>query len=95
MPKLMDQLKSFDGATEQREGPLARTIEKQTSKLPSDTFLWAAIGAIGLSWVFELTTKKKEANFIATWVPTLLTLGVYNKLVKLHGSDSESSLLKR
>jgi hypothetical protein len=25
--------------------------------------------------------------FVGHWVPTLLLLGVYNKLVKLHGSD--------
>jgi len=27
-----------------REGVLAKTIEKQTAKLPSDTFLWLEIG---------------------------------------------------
>lgn len=71
----------------QREGPLARAIEQQTAKLPSDLFLWTAIGAMGLSLVYELSGKKKEGNFIAHWVPSLLIFGVYNKLVKLNGSD--------
>jgi hypothetical protein len=32
--------------TEHREGPVARAIEKQTAKLPSDAFLWAAGASI-------------------------------------------------
>ena len=72
---------------EHREGPVARTIEQQTAKLPSDTFLWAAIGSIGLSATLQLMKKSGPANFIGQWAPTLLILGMYNKMVKLHGSD--------
>ena len=72
---------------EHREGPIARTIEQQTAKLPSDTFLWGALGSIGLSLVLELTGKKEAANFVGHWAPTILILGLYNKLVKLEGSD--------
>jgi len=32
-----------------REGPVAKAIEEQTAKLPSDIFLWASIGSIGIS----------------------------------------------
>src|SRR3954451_10883855 len=70
------------------EGPVARTIEQQTAKLPSDTFLWTAIGAIGASLVMMMTGEEKKANFIGQWAPTLLILGLYNKMVKLHGSES-------
>jgi hypothetical protein len=73
------------------EGAVARTIEQQTAKLPSDTFLWAALGAIGVSLVMMLTGEEKKANFIGQWAPTLLILGLYNKMVKLHGSDSAAS----
>ena len=72
----------------QREGRLARSIEQQTAKLPSDTFLWAAIGSIGASLIFTIMGDQKRANFIGQWAPTLLILGLYNKMVKLHGSDS-------
>jgi hypothetical protein len=75
----------------QREGVIARTIEQQTAKLPSDTFLWAALGAIGVSLVMMVTGEEKKANFIGQWAPTLLILGLYNKMVKLHGSDSTTS----
>lgn len=73
---------------DQREGFVARSIEQQTSKLPSDTFLWAALGSIGASLVLQMMDKKEYANFVGQWAPTLLILGLYNKMVKLHGSDA-------
>ncbi len=74
--------------TEHREGPVARAIEQQTAKLPSDTFLWAAFASIGLSLALKLTGRKDDGLFVGHWVSTFLLLGIYNKLVKLHGSDS-------
>jgi hypothetical protein len=73
---------------EHREGPVARTIEQQTAKLPSDTFLWAAVGSIAGSLTLMAMGQEKRANFIGQWVPTLLILGLYNKMVKLHGSEA-------
>jgi hypothetical protein len=72
---------------EHREGPVARSIEQQTAKLPSDWFLWAALASIGTSLIFQLSGDEKKANFVGHWAPTFLTLGIYNKLVKLHGSE--------
>jgi len=72
---------------EHREGKVARSIEQQTAKLPSDTFLWAAFGSIGLSLALKMTGKDHAANFVGQWAPTFLILGMYNKLVKLQGSD--------
>jgi hypothetical protein len=72
---------------EHREGEIARTIEQETAKLPSDTFLWAAVGSIGLALTLQITGNEKKANFVGHWAPTFLLLGLYNKLVKLHGSD--------
>ncbi len=72
---------------EHREGAVARRIEQQTAKLPSDTWLWAALGSIGVSLFFQITGSEKKANFVGHWAPTFLLLGLYNKLVKLHGSD--------
>jgi hypothetical protein len=34
----------------------------------------------------ELSGKKEAANFVGHWAPTFLILGLYNKMVKLHGS---------
>lgn len=71
---------------EHAEGRIARTIEQQTAKLPSDTFLWAAVGSIGLSLGLELAGKTQAANFVGHWAPTFLILGLYNKIVKVAGS---------
>lgn len=72
---------------EHREGPVARSIEQQTAKLPSDLFLWAALASIVTSLTFQVLGDEKKAVFVGHWAPTFLTLGLYNKLVKLHGSE--------
>ena len=69
------------------EGPVARSLEQQTAKLPSDLFLWAAVGSILISLLFKLINKHHDSTFIGQWAPTFLLLGIYNKLVKQHGSD--------
>ena len=69
------------------EGTVARTLEQQTAKLPSDTFLWAAVGAMGASAVFQMIGKKHASLFVGDWVAPLLLFGVYNKIVKTQGSD--------
>jgi hypothetical protein len=74
---------------EHAEGTVARTIEQQTAKLPSDTFLWAAVGAITTSLTLQVMGKQHASQFIGQWAPTLLILGLYNKLVKQLGSDGE------
>jgi hypothetical protein len=72
------------------EGPIARQIEEITAEFPSDTFLYAAGGAIVASLTLHAMGRQKTGNFIAQWVPTILICGVYNKLVKLHGHDRVS-----
>src|SRR5436305_2004393 len=72
---------------EHTEGVVARTIEQQTAKLPSDLFLWAAGGSIVGSLLLQCMGKQHESLFVGQWAPTLLILGLYNKLVKVAGSD--------
>lgn len=74
-------------AQQHSEGIVARTIEHQTAKLPSDIFLWGALGSIGISLYFELNGDTQKSSFVSRWVSPFLLLGVYNKLVKLSGSD--------
>jgi hypothetical protein len=31
--------------------------------------------------------RKEFANFVGLWAPSFLLIGIYNKLVKLQGSD--------
>ena len=74
-------------AGQHSEGTIARTIEQQTAKLPSDTFLWAALGSMAVSAILQLSGKQKVSLFVGQWAPSFLLLGVYNKIVKVAGSD--------
>lgn len=73
---------------EHTEGPVAKAIEEQTAKLPSDAFLWASAGAMAGSLTLKLMGKNHLALFIGQWAAPFLLFGIYNKLVKLEGHDS-------
>ena len=75
--------KDYDRA----EGPVAKAIEEQTAKLPSDTFLWMAIGAMAASATMQMMGNRHVSLFVGQWAPTLLIFGLYNKMVKQLGSD--------
>ena len=74
-------------AEKHSEGTVAKAIEQQTAKLPSDVFLWAAGGSIAASAVLQLLGKQKASLFLGQWVAPFMLLGVYNKIVKVAGSD--------
>ena len=70
------------------EGKVAKAIEKQTAKLPSDVFLWSAVGCIAGAFALHfIFGRKDDGVYVGLWVPTLLILGTYNKLVKQRGHD--------
>ena len=56
-------------------------------KLPSDWFLWSALAAAGTSMALQAAGQRHRSLFVGQWVPALLLLGVYNKIVKVAGSD--------
>lgn len=72
---------------EHKEGSVAKTIEDQTAKIPSDIFLWAALGSMAVSLGFKLAGKNDKALFVGQWAAPFLLLGLYNKIVKLEGHD--------
>ena len=72
---------------QQKEGRVARAIENRTSRIPSDFFLWTGVGAIAASAILSLLGRKHTALFVGQWVPTVLLLGIYNKIVKVAGHD--------
>lgn len=66
------------------EGKLTRTIEEQTAKIPSLGYLSLALGSMAVSASLAFLFHKKEwANFVGLWAPSLLIIGLYNKLVKM------------
>ena len=76
-------------AKPQKEGKVAKAIETQTSKIPSDVFLWAALGSMAASLTLKILGKKDESLFVGQWAAPFLLLGVYNKIVKLEGHDKD------
>lgn len=65
------------------EGKVTAQIEERTSRVPSGMYLGLAIGSMIAAAAFQLAGKRQTANFIGQWVPSLLVIGVYNKLVKI------------
>lgn len=70
-----------------KEGPVAKRIEEQTAKIPSDIFLWASFGSMAASLILQFTSKRKESLFVGQWAAPFLLLGIYNKMVKQFGHD--------
>lgn len=77
--------------TPYQEGKMTKEIEKQTSKLPSDLFLTAALASMAVSLTLKCLKKRHTALFVGQWAAPFLLLGLYNKLVKLEGHDKEDS----
>jgi hypothetical protein len=77
----------FAETADHTEGAVARSIEEQTARLPSDFFLWLAVSSMAVSAALQLTGKRHGSLFVGQWAPAFLLFGVYNKLVKQRGSD--------
>lgn len=80
----------YNDVKEQRvakEGRVAKEIEKETAKIPSDVYLWTAFTAMGASLVLKLFKQSKTALFVGQWAAPVLIMGLYNKIVKTEGHD--------
>ena len=73
---------------ERKEGPVAKAIEAETSRLPSDAFLWASVSTMAASLTLKLFKQDHLALFVGQWAAPMLLFGIYNKLVKLEGHDA-------
>lgn len=74
-------------AKNKKEGKVAKEIEDYTAEIPSDAYLWSAFGMMGVSLTFKLLQKNDLALFVGQWAAPLLLMGVYNKIVKVEGSE--------
>jgi hypothetical protein len=79
-------------AGEASEDQITASIEKYTAQVPSSAFLGLAIASIAASITLQVTQKEKGAAslFVGQWVAPFLLLGIYNKMVKQHGSDAQT-----
>lgn len=76
--------KVYRGETEDR---FTGAIESQTSKMPSSAYLGVALGAMATSAILKIVGKDDWALFVGQWPAPFLIMGIYNKMVKQHGSD--------
>jgi hypothetical protein len=70
------------------EDQLTAAIEKFTAQIPSSVYLAGALASMAISLGLKAAKKEHSALFVGQWAAPFLLLGVYNKLVKLHGSDA-------
>lgn len=74
-------------AVEHQESRTARTLEDRTAQIGSDRWLWAAFGSMGVSMMLQLMGRQHASLFVGQWAAPFMLIGVYNKLVKVGGSD--------
>ena len=63
-------------------------LERKSAQLPTSFFLGASLLSMLASLSFQVAGKDKQALFIGQWAAPFLLLGIYNKMVKQHGSDA-------
>jgi hypothetical protein len=66
-------------------------MESYSAKIPTSFFLGAAFTSILGSLFLKTQGKDHHALFIGQWAAPFLLLGIYNKMVKQHGSDAAVS----
>ena len=73
-----------------REDDVTGMIESRTSQIPSSAYLGAALGSMAIAAILKIAGRHQGALFVGQWAAPFLLMGVYNKMVKQHGSDAES-----
>lgn len=87
MKHMTDKVGAAAAGNNAREGEATKKIEQLTSALPSSTWLILGGSAIVGALVLKAMGRDAGASFVGQWVPTILMLGLYNKVVKVMGSD--------
>lgn len=75
-------------AGEISEDQITSLLESQTAKVPTSFFLGASLASMAASLILKAQNKDNMALFIGQWAAPFLLLGIYNKMVKQHGSDA-------
>ncbi|MBU6374507.1 MAG: hypothetical protein KGQ59_00780 [Bdellovibrionales bacterium] len=82
--KLMDRYESRSQGFRTRAAQMGHEISERAKNIPASGFVAAAgLSAIASLVLATSTRQKSWANFVGLWAPSLLLLGIYNKLVKL------------
>lgn len=77
---VQNKLGQVSKVVEEKVEDVSKAIQKQTGKVPTSLFFWAAAGAVATSAWMQFRKKRHMSLFIGEWAPTLLLLGVCQKL---------------
>lgn len=72
-----------------------RVVEEQVRRVPPSLLVGLALGSMAISAAFAVAGKLKVANFIGQWVPSLLILATFDRLMQADvgtGADASSAL---
>ena len=81
-------MKNYDSLKERK---VTKVLGEQTAKIPSDIYLWAAVGTLALSLGMLFGRRKHLSIFFGQWAPSLLVIGLY-KLAKVEGHDEKEKI---
>ena len=59
-----------------------RVVEAQVRRVPPSLLVGLALGSMAVSAAFAVAGKLKVANFIGQWVPSLLILATFDRLIQ-------------
>ncbi len=79
-------MKNYDSP---KEGKVGKALQEQTAKIPSDIYLWAALGTVALSLGLLFGRRKHLSILLGQWAPSLLVIGLYNKLANVERDEKE------
>ncbi len=76
---------AYDSPTSTKEyGKKAvKEIEQRTGRPLADILMWTALGTVVGALSFQLARKRHTGLFLGQLTPSLLMLGLYNKLSKM------------
>ena len=55
---------------------------EKIEKMPSTVYYGGVLGSIALSVALYLSGRRHAGIFVGLWAPTILNLGLYNKLLR-------------
>ena len=66
-----------------------RVVEAQVRRVPPSLLVGLALGSMAVSAVFAVAGKHKVATFIGQWVPSLLILATFDRLLQGEARSGE------
>ena len=64
------------------EDAVTKKVDQVTGQVPGLAYVGLALGAMAASAALVLSGRKELGNFIGQWAPSILIVGLYNKIVK-------------